>query len=77
MKQLGGNSAPAFLRMMGKDTFMPTDHVGRALAHWDAFEGGTERKTDLAKLQAVFTFWHEETGKPLCQLSQILAMSVD
>jgi 3-methyladenine DNA glycosylase Tag len=77
MKQLGGNSAPAFLRMMGKDTFMPTDHVGRALVHWEAFEGGTKSKADLARLQAVFTFWHQETGKPLCQLSQILAMSVD
>ena len=77
MKQLGGNSAPAFLRMMGKDTFIPTDHVGRALAHWEAFEGSAKSKADLARLQAAFNFWHQETGKPLCQLSQILAMSVD
>jgi 3-methyladenine DNA glycosylase Tag len=77
MKQLGGNSAPVFLRMMGKDTFVPTDSVLRALAHWDAFDGSLKNRADAARLQAVFNFWHQETGKPLCQLSQILAMSVD
>jgi 3-methyladenine DNA glycosylase Tag len=77
MKQLGGNSAPVFLRMMGKDTFVPTDSVLRALDHWKAFSGSAKSRADLARLQAVFNFWHQETGKPLCQISQILAMSVD
>ncbi len=77
MKQLGGNSAPMILRMMGKDTFVPTDSVCRAAVHWQALDAPPKSKADLAKLQAVFNFWHQETGKPLCQLSQILAMSVD
>ena len=31
---LGGNSAPYFLRMAGKDTFLLTNDVARALQHW-------------------------------------------
>jgi 3-methyladenine DNA glycosylase Tag len=77
MKQLGGNSAPAFLRMMGKDTFVPTDAVARALVHWQALDAAPKGKADVAKLQAIFDFWQEETGKPLCHLSMILALSVD
>jgi 3-methyladenine DNA glycosylase Tag len=77
MKQLGGNSAPVFLRMMGKDTFVPTDFVVQALNHWAAFEGTPKSKADQARLQTVFNAWHAETGKPLCHLSQILALSVD
>jgi 3-methyladenine DNA glycosylase Tag len=77
MKQLGGNSAPAFLRMIGKDTPMPTDSVVRALAHWDVITGKPTSKTELARLQAAFDAWQTETGKPQAHLSQILAMSVD
>jgi len=77
MKQLGGNSAPVFLRMMGKDTMVPTDHVVRALAAWQVVPEKPTSRTALATVQAAFVAWHEETGKPLAQLSQILAMSVD
>jgi 3-methyladenine DNA glycosylase Tag len=77
MKQLGGNSAPAFLRMMGKDTVIPTDSVVRALNHWDVLAGAAKGKVDLARLQAAFNAWQTETSKPLAHLSQILAMSVD
>jgi 3-methyladenine DNA glycosylase Tag len=77
MKQLGGNSAPAFLRMIGKDTPVPTDSVLRALRHWDVPAGAAKSQTERGALQQAFNAWHTETGKPLCQLSQILAMSVD
>lgn len=77
MKQLGGNSAPYYLRMMGKDTFIPTDPVIKALAYWQAFDGNPKGKAGRAELQALFNRWHEETKKPLSQLSMILAMSVD
>lgn len=77
MQQLGGNSAPNFLRMVGKDTFILSDSVTSGLAFWQAFSGSTKSKAALAEIQRVFNRWHEETGKPLCQLSQILAMSAD
>ena len=77
MKQLGGNSAPTFLRMIGKDTPIPTDSAVRALKHWDVISGKPTSKSELARLQAAFNAWQTETGKPLAQLSQISAMSVD
>lgn len=76
-QQLGGNSAPHFLRMVGKDTFIPTDSVVRALRHWGLVEGEPRTRADRRALQALFNGWVAETGLPLCRLSQILAMSVD
>lgn len=76
-QQLGGNSAPHFLRMVGKDTFIPTDSVVRALRHWGIVEGEPRTGAERRALQAVFDEWAAQTGRPLCQLSQILAMSVD
>ena len=75
--QLGGNSGPYFLRMAGRDTFILTDAVVRALNHWGAFAGQPKGKGDRQRVQEAFNTWHGETGRPLCQLSMILAASVD
>jgi 3-methyladenine DNA glycosylase Tag len=77
MQHLGGQSAPYFLRMVGKDTFVLTDSVVRGLVYWEIADGPPRGKAEIAALQAVFNRWQEETGRPLCQLSQILALSVD
>lgn len=76
-KQLGGKSGPAFLRMAGKDTFILTDWVVKALAHWQAYTGKTHTRGAEASIQAIFNDWQEQTGRPYCQLSQILALSMD
>jgi 3-methyladenine DNA glycosylase Tag len=75
--QLGGNSGAYFLRMVGKDTFMLTPAVVSALNHWDAFEGTPKSKADRAKVQEVFNAWVRGSSRPLCQVSMILALSVD
>jgi 3-methyladenine DNA glycosylase Tag len=75
--QLGGNSGPYFLRMTGKDTFLLTDAVVKALNHWDAFAGTPKSKADRRRVQEVFNTWHQATSRPFCQLSMILAASVD
>ena len=75
--QLGGNSGPNFLRMVGKDTFILTDAVVKALNHWDAFDGTPKSKADRLKVQDVFNAWHRATSRPYSQLSMILAASVD
>lgn len=75
--QLGGRSAPAFLRMCGKDSFMLTDWVLAALAYWDVYTEKATSKTALNRIQVIFNDWLDETGRPLCQLSQILALSID
>ena len=75
--QLGGNSGPYFLRMVGKDTFLLTDSVVKALNHWDAFAGTPKSKADRQRVQEAFNAWHRATSRPFCQLSMILAASVD
>jgi 3-methyladenine DNA glycosylase Tag len=75
--QMGGNSGPYFLRMAGKDTFIATPSVVKALNHWRALEGEPKGKAGRARLQAVFNGWAEETGLPLAHLSMTLAASVD
>src|SRR5215213_5376204 len=75
--QLGGNSAPVFLRMVGKDTFILTESVIKALGAWRALDRPPTSKRDRVAAQAVFDHWAAQTGLPLCHISQIAAMSVD
>ena len=75
--QMGGNSAPRFLRMVGKDTFVLTPSVVTALNHWGAFKGDPKGKADRAAVQEIFNGWAKETGQPLGHLSVTLAASVD
>src|SRR5215469_10554558 len=75
--QMGGNSGPSFLRMVGKDTFVLTHSVTAALKHWGASNTPPKNRKDRATVQSHFNAWAAETGRPLCQLSLILAASVD
>jgi 3-methyladenine DNA glycosylase Tag len=75
--QMGGNSAPRFLRMVGKDTFVLTPSVAAALVRWRALEAEPKGKADRARVEAIFNGWADETGLPLAHLSLMLAASVD
>jgi len=75
--QMGGNSGPTFLRMVGKDTFILTPSVTAALKHWRAIDTPPKNRKDRAAVQACFNDWAEETRQPLCQLSLILAASIE
>jgi 3-methyladenine DNA glycosylase Tag len=75
--QMGGNSGPSFLRMVGKDTFVLTHSVNAALKHWGAVDTPPKNRRDRAAVQSCFNDWAAETGKPLCQLSLILAASIE
>lgn len=74
--QMGGNSGPTFLRMVGKDTFILSPSVVAGLKRWAGMPP-PKNKRDRAAAQAVFNDWAAETERPLSQLSLILAMSVD
>ena len=74
--QLGGNSGPRFLRMAGKDTWLATDWVIKALAHWQLYEGKATSQRDRQAIQAIFNHYAEQTDRPLCQISQILSFSI-
>lgn len=75
--QLGGLSAPRFLRMAGKDTFIPTDDMVAALKAQEIIDKAPTSQKDLAQVQAAFNQWHEQSGRPLCQLSVMLAHTVN
>ncbi len=75
--QLGGLSAPRFLRMVGKDTFVPTEDVVAALKAQEIIDKNPTSLRDLARVQAAFNQWQAESGRPLCQLSMMLAFTVN
>jgi 3-methyladenine DNA glycosylase Tag len=77
LSQMGGNSGPTFLRMVGKDTFILTPAVTAALKYWGAVDRPPKNREDRATVQSCFNAWAAETGRPLCQLSLILAASVE
>lgn len=75
--QLGGLSAPRLLRMVGKDTFIPTDDLVAALKAQGIIDKAPTSLKDLAAVQAAFNQWHAQSGRPLCQLSVMLAHTVN
>jgi 3-methyladenine DNA glycosylase Tag len=75
--QMGGNSGPSFLRMVGKDTFVLTHSVAAALKRWGAVAAPPKSRKDRAQAQQAFNAWAGESGRPLCQMSLILAASVE
>ncbi len=75
--QLGGLSAPRFLRMVGKDTFVPTDDMSAALIAQKVIDKKPTSQRDLALVQDAFNQWHGQSGRPLCQLSVMLAHTVN
>jgi 3-methyladenine DNA glycosylase Tag len=71
--QLGGLSAPRFLRMAGKDTFIPSQDVVAALNAQGIVDRVPTSQRDLAAVQEAFNTWRAQSGRPLCQLSVMLA----
>ncbi len=76
-KHLGGASGPYFLRRIRKDTFLLTPDVIRALFRWGAIDEEPKNKKQRSHVQACMNEWHAEFNKPYCQISMILARSVD
>jgi 3-methyladenine DNA glycosylase Tag len=75
--QLGGMSAPRFLRMAGKDTFVLSDDVVAALKAQEIVDKTPTSLKDLALVQAAFNTWQEQGGRPLCQISMMLSYTVN
>ena len=75
--RLGGNTGQMFLRFVGWDGFVTSQDVIVCLRE-AGLDIATEVKSkgDLAKVQAQFNAWAEETGLPYVHLSRICAMSI-
>ena len=75
--RLGGNTGQMLLRFIGWDGFVTSQDVVACLR--DAgldIAAEVKSKGDLAKVQAQFNAWAEETGLPYLHLSRICAMSI-
>ncbi len=75
--RLGGNTGQMLLRFLGWDGFVTSRDVVACLrdAGLDVSETVTSKR-DLARVQAQFNAWAEETGLPYTHLSRICALSV-
>ena len=75
--RLGGNTGQMFLRFVGWDGFVTSKDVVACLrdAGLDIAEE-VKSKGDLAKVQAQFNAWAEETGLPYVHISRICALSI-
>lgn len=76
-KQLGGASGPYFLRRVKKDSFLLTGDVTKALFRWGAIDETPKNKKQLQHVQDCMNEWQAESGRAYCQVSMILALSVD
>ena len=75
--RLGGQTGRYFLRFMGKDTPMLSRDVVRALIEQRVVDKAPTSKKALAQVQEAFNTWSQESGRALCQISRVLACSVD
>ncbi|ESQ91187.1 3-methyladenine DNA glycosylase [Asticcacaulis sp. AC460] len=75
--RLGGATGQRALRRMGRDALILSPSVIKALNHWGVVPGEPTSKKDIAAVQAAITAWHEQGGRGLTQMSQILAYSTD
>ncbi|WP_028024390.1 DNA-3-methyladenine glycosylase I [Enterovibrio calviensis] len=74
--RLGGNTGSYSLRLMGKDTFILSGDVEAYLRAHQIIDGGRDTRKSLQAAQEAFNRWQEESGRPLCQISQIIAYSM-
>ena len=75
-QQLGGNSAPAFLRMAGRDTWYPTPDVLAALIARGVLDKALSSQRDRRAAQQAFNHWQAESGWPQAHISKVLALTV-
>ncbi|MFA7503718.1 MAG: DNA-3-methyladenine glycosylase I [Burkholderiaceae bacterium] len=75
--RLGGRSAAGFLRLVEKDTFLLTSDVVARLVAADLIEREPTSQRALRIVQDAFNELQRDSGRPLCQLSAMLALSIN
>ncbi len=75
-QQLGGNSAPMFLRMVERDTWVPATDVVAALVAQGIIDKSVASQRDKRAAQAAFSAWQQESGRPQSHISRILSFTV-
>ena len=73
---MGGTTAQYFLRGMGKDSFILSKDVVKALQRETVITGSAGSKSALNDIQQAFDQWLSEGGKSLTRISRVLAFTV-
>lgn len=74
--RLSGATVQYFLRFEGWDAFILSGDVVKALIREGVVTKDPTSKKDLAAVQTAFNAWREESGRPVREISRILALSV-
>lgn len=74
--RLGGRCGQIFLRRMGMDALIFSDDVVKALIEDGVVSKMPSSQKDHLAVQEAINRWHEQSGRGLTQMSQILAFSV-
>jgi 3-methyladenine DNA glycosylase Tag len=72
---LGGLTGQYLLRGRGVDGFILTDHVTRALVRESVVPAPPASRQDLQAVQTAFDLWRSESGRPMMQISKVLALT--
>lgn len=75
--RLGGRSAAGFLRLAGKDTFLLTSDVVARLKAAGVIDREPTSQRDLRAVQDAFNALRRDSDRPLCQLSSLMALSIN
>lgn len=74
--RLGGTTAQYFLRGMGVDSVVFSRDVCAALVREGAVDKAPTSKRDMARAQEALNVWRGQSGRPLTEISRVLAFTV-
>lgn len=74
--RLGGNTGAYAMRMMGRDSFILSRDVVARLVAEGVVDKAPSSKSALAKTQAAFNTWADQSGRSMTEISRVLAMSI-
>lgn len=74
--RLGGATAQYFLRFLGKDGWVTSRDVVRALIREGVVDKEPTSKTAQKAVQLAFNEWKAESGMPMAHISRLLAFTV-
>lgn len=75
--RLGGGAGMMAMRFMGRDGWVTSPDMVKALAAEGVIDGAPDSLKSRKAIQAAFSQWASEDGAPFAHISRILAMSVD
>lgn len=75
--RLGGVTGQRVCRMVGRDGYILAPDVCKRLTREGIIDRSAMSKRAMIAVQDAFNQWRSESDRPLTQISQILAMSVD